>query len=40
MPFAKIDPVNLRYQIMGAAGPVLALTPGGSGEPLPPETCA
>jgi pimeloyl-ACP methyl ester carboxylesterase len=29
MPFAKIGPVNLHYQIIGASGPVLALTPGG-----------
>jgi pimeloyl-ACP methyl ester carboxylesterase len=29
MPFATIGPVNLHYQIIGASGPVLALTPGG-----------
>jgi pimeloyl-ACP methyl ester carboxylesterase len=29
MPFTKIGPVNLHYQIIGASGPVLALTPGG-----------
>ena len=29
MPFAKIGPVNLHYQVIGASGPVLALTPGG-----------
>ena len=29
MPFAKIGPVNLHYEIVGASGPVLALTPGG-----------
>jgi pimeloyl-ACP methyl ester carboxylesterase len=29
MPFAKIGPVNLHYEIIGASGPVLALTPGG-----------
>jgi pimeloyl-ACP methyl ester carboxylesterase len=29
MPFAKIGPVNLHYEIIGTSGPVLALTPGG-----------
>jgi pimeloyl-ACP methyl ester carboxylesterase len=29
MPFTKIGPVNLHYEIIGASGPLLALTPGG-----------
>jgi pimeloyl-ACP methyl ester carboxylesterase len=29
MPFTKIGPVNLHYEIIGASGPFLALTPGG-----------